>query len=253
MQKQVSGTGRSQDLTVARRLTVRKWASGCDSYVTPAFQIKARFFVPCPQQLEPKNLMVLSKRKRDGEFVIWTPSSQASTSNQAAVVHGQTTATEPSTPPPAKKTRVNPPRSTRSATASATAEALPPPPKPAPKAKKPRAPRGKKAQAPAAQALAPESTIPPPATSDTPQPGPSSSQLPPTAPARKARKGKQKADPNAEPSGSQPEKRQAQFKPRCPQNILDRVQRVMTQRFVFLLVVMVDNFVRLTFTMLGFS
>jgi hypothetical protein len=197
--------------------------------------------------------MVLSKRKRDGDFVIWTPPSQTSTSNHAQVVQGQAAVTEPSTPP-AKKTRLNPPRSTRSATVSTTAEALPPPPKPAAKAKKPRAPRGKKAQAAAASAPAPERTLPPPATySYIPQAGPSSSQLPPTATAPKARKRKQKADPNAEPSGSQPEKRQAQFKPRCPQNILDRVQRVMTQRFVFPLVVMVGNSVRFTFTVLGSS
>jgi hypothetical protein len=162
--------------------------------------------------------MVLSKRRRDGQFIVWTPSSQAETSNQANLAQQQPVVDEP----PAKRTRVNPSRPARYPT---TTEGSPPPPKAAPKAKKPRAPRGKKAAA----APAPEPTPPPPVA--IPQVGPSSSQLPPPAPARKARKGKQKADPNAEPEG-QPEKRQAQFKPRCPQNILDRVQRVMTQRYV---------------------
>ena len=168
--------------------------------------------------------MVLSKRKRDGEFIIWTPPSQASSSNQANAGQQvqQPVMAEPSTPP-TKRTRVNPPRSIRRTT---TVEGSPPPPKPAPKAKKPRAPRGKKA------AVAAPEPIPILPSTVAAQAGPSSSQLPPPAPARKARKGKQKADPNAEPEG-QPEKRQAQFKPRCPQNILDRVQRVMTQRFVF--------------------
>jgi hypothetical protein len=162
--------------------------------------------------------MVLSKRTRDGDFIVWTPPSQAETSNQGNTVQQQPVMSEP----PAKRTRVNPPRSTR----YATAEDSPPPPKAASKGKKPRAPRGKKAAA--APALEP--ALPPPVAAS--QAGPSSSQFPPPAPVRKARKGKQKADPNAEAEG-QPEKRQAQFKPRCPQNILDRVQRVMTQRFVF--------------------
>ncbi|KIM36473.1 hypothetical protein M413DRAFT_31701 [Hebeloma cylindrosporum] len=161
--------------------------------------------------------MVLSKRRHDGEFVVWTPPSQAESSNQAHAVPQQPVVDEP----PAKRTRVNPSRSTRYTT---TTEGSPPPAKAAAKAKKPRAPRGKKA---AAAASAPEPALPSPV--GTGQAGPSSSQLAPPAPPAKARKGKQKADPNAE-SESQPEKRQAQFKPRCPQNILDRVQRVMTQR-----------------------
>lgn len=162
--------------------------------------------------------MVLSKRTRDGDFIVWTPPSQAEASNQGNTAQQQPVMSEP----PAKRTRVNPPRSTR----YSTAEDSPPPPKAASKAKKLRAPRGKKATA--APALEP--VLPPPVA--IPQAGPSSSQLPPPVPVRKARKGKQKADPNAEAEG-QPEKRQAQFKPRCPQNILDRVQRVMTQRYVF--------------------
>lgn len=178
--------------------------------------------------------MVLSKRRRDGEFIAWTPPSQAEPSNQANMTQQQPVVDEP----PAKRTRVNPSRSTRYTT---TTEGSPPPPKAASKAKKPRAPRGKKA-------AAAEPALPPPVA--TPYAGPSSSQLPPPppAPARKVRKGKEKADPNAEPEG-QPEKRQAQFKPRCPQNILDRVQRVMTQRcFLF----MVHNFVRFIFSLLEF-
>lgn len=49
--------------------------------------------------------------------------------------------------------------------------------------------------------------------------------MPSEPPLKKLRK---KADPNA----PQPEKRAAIFKKKCPQNILDRVERVMTQRRV---------------------
>ncbi|KAG6875995.1 hypothetical protein C0992_001493 [Termitomyces sp. T32_za158] len=55
--------------------------------------------------------------------------------------------------------------------------------------------------------------------SSTPVPGPSQP--------RKAARSRKNADPGA----PQPEKRDARFKKSCPQNILDRVARVMSQRF----------------------
>ncbi|KDR69269.1 hypothetical protein GALMADRAFT_230775 [Galerina marginata CBS 339.88] len=166
--------------------------------------------------------MVLSKRKRNGEFEAWTPPSQASMGAQGAPEAPDVTGPSP------KKTRTNPTRSSR----TTTSETVAPAPKPAP-VKKPRATRAKKA--PAAKQV-----TPPVASSSAPvyQAGPSQSVASTSyaapsasAPVKKGRgKGKKKADPDEDPSGSQPEKRQAIFKPKCPQNIWDRVERVMTQR-----------------------
>ncbi|KAF4615107.1 hypothetical protein D9613_013017 [Agrocybe pediades] len=153
--------------------------------------------------------MVL-KRKRGNEFVPFVPSSSQAEAAQP----------EPEREPEPKKPRSNPARNARpqsyneDAPARSAAPVPPPPPATAPPAKKPRAPRGKKATTVSAPATAPQAG---PSTAPAPEPTP--------APAKKGR-GKKKADPNAE----EPEKRLAQFKPRCPQNILDRVQRVMTQR-----------------------
>jgi len=111
----------------------------------------------------------------------------------------------------AKKLRVNPPRSARMALVAETSMSIPTTDLP----KKTRAPRKKKA------AVSIEPT--PDSGSSMPQAGPSQ----PTAPAKRGRKKKVTDD------GSEPEKRKAQFKPKCPQNILDRVGRVMTQRYLF--------------------
>jgi hypothetical protein len=45
------------------------------------------------------------------------------------------------------------------------------------------------------------------------------------------KKSRRKKDPNDD--DSKPEKRLAKFKPKCPQNILERVDRVMSQRYAF--------------------
>ena len=147
-------------------------------------------------------IMVL-KRKRGEEFVPYVSSSEtASISTQAP---GQET----------KTTRSNPPRSVRSQTATVAEPEAPP-------VKKARVPRGRKATA---SSTATTSNI---ATAS--QAGPSSAPRPSPAPAKRG-KGKKKVVDDQE--ASQPEKRGAAFKPKCPQNILDRVERTMTQRWVF--------------------
>ncbi len=78
--------------------------------------------------------------------------------------------------------------------------------------KKSRGPRKKKVDAPVA-------------SSSTAVAGPSQ----PSAPAKKGRKKKVANDINDDQP--EPEKRKAQFKPKCPQNILERVERVMSQRY----------------------
>jgi hypothetical protein len=109
-----------------------------------------------------------------------------------------------------KRTRTNPPRSARAVYAAQATMSVP---SDISLPKKMRAPRTKKAADPVEATLATSSSMP----------QPSSSQ--PAANAERGRK-KKVADDQSEP-----EKRKAQFKPRCPQNILDRVERVMTQRY----------------------
>lgn len=76
-----------------------------------------------------------------------------------------------------------------------------------------------------------------PPSSSPPQPSGSTSafQLPlndsPAPPAKRGRGGRKKAADAGSPA-PKPEKRGAIFKKKCPQNILDRVERVMTQRCV---------------------
>ncbi|GLB41179.1 putative RING finger domain protein [Lyophyllum shimeji] len=98
-------------------------------------------------------------------------------------------------PPPAKKSRTTsytPPAA--SASSAKVTHVQPPPPPP------------------------PQTAYP----SNDLEPGPSQPPPPPT-PSRS----RKKADPDQPP----PEKRGAVFKKKCPQNILDRVERVMSQRF----------------------
>ena len=108
--------------------------------------------------------------------------------------------------PGVKKTRTNPPRMVRMAPTAQTAassEIASP--------KRARVTRKRKV----AQA--------------SPEPGPSIPQAgssQPTAPAKRGRKKKVTDD-----TQSGPEKRKAIFRPQCPQNILERVERVMTQRY----------------------
>ena len=110
-------------------------------------------------------------------------------------------------PEASKRTRVNPKRSSRAA--ATTSE---------PPDKMPKRPAAKKARVRRAK----EQSVP--VMSEA---GPSQIAAPP--PPKRRRK---KAAPAEDASGSQPEKRGAVFKQSCPQNILDRVERVMTQRCV---------------------
>ena len=143
--------------------------------------------------------MVLRKRTRNDEL------ADHSSPDQPRMSMSQQANSLPSVEdiPPPKRTRTNPPRSAR-ATISKTTKA--------PAVKKKRASRAKKSSAPSQ-----------PTTSAVPEAGPS-----PPPP----KKGRKKADPAADANGSQPEKRGAVFKSKCPQNILDRQARVMTQRCV---------------------
>ena len=130
--------------------------------------------------------------------------------------------------PATKKTRSNPTRASRSKTtqAAGTFESVPV------ATKKPRASSAKKASASAAAEFEPTGVG---SSSAVPLAGPSQPSVSAPAPSKRGKgKGKKKADPDddAGPSGS-PEKRGAVFKPKCPQNIMERVHRVMTQRYVF--------------------
>ncbi|KAF9002785.1 hypothetical protein BDQ17DRAFT_1356812 [Cyathus striatus] len=161
--------------------------------------------------------MPLSKRKRDGEFELWTPSSCTAGASGSGVASGKTDVA-PSAgkqnieapavlkdsqydEPPAKRTRtrtgtISRPRKATTATTTTNAKG-----------------KGK------AKAVSP-----PAATSSTLAAGPSTSAVPASPPAKRSRKKAKDVD------SGQPEKRLAMFKPKCPQNIMDRVHRVMTQR-----------------------
>ena len=153
--------------------------------------------------------MVLSKRKRNGEFVVSDTSpnqSQMSMPQQA----------DPSMmPPDTSRTRVNPRRSSRVAASSELPAKLPKPPA----AKKARVSRAKQVSVPSQPTTSVLPVMPEAGSSEAAGPPP-------------PKRGRKKADPAAEASGSQPEKRGAVYKAKCPQNILDRVERVMTQRCV---------------------
>ncbi|KAF8070819.1 hypothetical protein FPV67DRAFT_1488842 [Lyophyllum atratum] len=145
--------------------------------------------------------MVLTKRKRDGEFIAWNPAGQAPA---------------PSTPsdlPTAKKPRTksttehSPPRTTRSSTKASHALAS-----------------YSTTSAAQTTSYAPPTmpvqvAHPSRPTRAYPEPGPSQ----PPKPSRS----RKKADTDQPPT----EKRGAIFKKSCPKNILDRVERVMSQRF----------------------
>jgi hypothetical protein len=154
--------------------------------------------------------MVL-KRKRGDEFV---------------PMHGQDP-TIPEQEPAVKRTRTNPPRSARTAVAAQITMSVPSDTAPP---KKTRAPRKKKVADPAEAVSVPmpqagpsQQAVPIQQAGPSQQAGPGPSR--PPAPVKRGRK--KKVDDGGQ---SEPEKRKAQFKPRCPQNILDRVERVMTQR-----------------------
>ena len=151
--------------------------------------------------------MVLRKRKRNEDVVASdTPPDQSQMSMGQA---------DPSTMPSdtSKRTRVNPRRSARVTASSELPDKTPKPPA----AKKARVSRAKQVPSQPTTSVLPE----------IPEAGSSQTAAPPPA-----KRGRKKADPAAVASGSQPEKRGAVFKANCPQNILDRVERVMTQRCV---------------------
>ncbi|KAJ6471811.1 hypothetical protein C8R47DRAFT_1147143 [Mycena vitilis] len=135
--------------------------------------------------------MVLEKRKRDGGFEPWRPSGASSPPPQV-----------PSSSPAASSSQVK---------AEADIAQAPPPLK-------------KRRKQPI---QTPKPTPKPTPVYPDPTPVASSSQtpLPPQPTPKKARR--KAGDPPAAPQ----EKRLAMFKKKCPQNILDRVERVMTQRF----------------------
>ena len=144
---------------------------------------------------------MVSKRKRNGEVSL--PNQPQMSMNQQP---------DMSPPEPVKKTRTNPPRSAKATSTASELRAK------APAVKKSRASRAKKPSAPTQPTT---STVP--AVSEA---GPSQPAAPPT------KKGRKKAVSAADTSGSQTEKRGAVFKSSCPQNIFDRVERVMAQRCV---------------------
>ncbi|KAG5644408.1 hypothetical protein DXG03_008575 [Asterophora parasitica] len=132
--------------------------------------------------------MVLTKRKRDGEFVVWAPSRQVS---DTSVVPER----------PAKKARTK------------TTDSYPPSTAAACSFSNWEVPSVKSAIPTASHV----SANPPAGFADElPQPGPSQ--------APKAARSRKKADAGA----PKPEKRGAIFKRSCPRNILDRVERVRT-------------------------
>ncbi|PPQ64818.1 hypothetical protein CVT26_002650 [Gymnopilus dilepis] len=149
--------------------------------------------------------------------------------------------------PATKKTRSNPTRASRSKTtqAAGTFESVPV------ATKKPRASRAKKASASAAAEFEPTGVG---SSSAVPLAGPSQPSVSAPAPSKRGKgKGKKKADPDdddAGPSGS-PEKRGAVFKPKCPQNIMERVHRVMTQRLFMIDRHRNDGELREEFSVLG--
>ncbi|KAG5721385.1 Mitogen-activated protein kinase kinase kinase 1 [Termitomyces sp. T112] len=138
--------------------------------------------------------MVLRKRKRDGEFITSTPAGQASMPSTVSEL------------PPVKKTRT---KSTKTSSMNASSS------RPAPTA-----------SCDTPEARLPLRTDTLPVVSYVPSTAPDSPEAGPSQPRKAARKRK-KADPDDPP----PEKRGATFKKSCPQNILDRVKRVMSQRF----------------------
>ncbi|KAJ7106984.1 hypothetical protein C8R44DRAFT_805057 [Mycena epipterygia] len=142
--------------------------------------------------------MVLEKRKRDGGFEPWRPAA-ASTSTPTASSSRLQTTDQVEGLPPAKKPRQEP---------------IP--------------------TIPFTPTRTPTASYPVKATN--PSPVASSSQVPSRSDSTPAKKARRKAgDPPAPktspPKAASPEKRGAVFKKKCPQNILDRVERVMSQRF----------------------
>lgn len=165
--------------------------------------------------------MVLNKRKRDGEFVPWTPGSQVSaseagpsdakktrTTSQSAMILKETTSTREAPTPTREIIQVTAaiPRAGPTPTTASIISA-----------------RGKNVTPYGSQeTLAPISYATP---APIPRAGPSQLIASGSSP-RKRSRGKKAA----EDAGGPIEKRAAKYKPKCPQNIRDRLERVRVQR-----------------------
>ncbi|KAJ7082650.1 hypothetical protein B0H15DRAFT_852239 [Mycena belliarum] len=136
--------------------------------------------------------MVLQKRQRDGGFEPWIPAGSPSNSTPTALSSRIQANDDADELPPKKKSRLS------------TVPLTPIPATPA------------KRKTPASPQIA---------LSSSSQAHLESNSTPPD------QKGRKKVVETAAVADSPPEKRGAMFKKRCPQNILDRVDRVMTQRF----------------------
>ncbi|KAG6845270.1 hypothetical protein H0H87_011679 [Tephrocybe sp. NHM501043] len=168
--------------------------------------------------------MVLSKRKRDGEFFTWSRAGEAPA--PAAMLEI----------PAAKKARTS---------SKASSVSLTPAPGPSLSSKK-------RMQTGQTSPYTSEVSYLPPRAETLPQVSrggydmPSSSQPGPSKPSKGGRSRK-KADADA----PKPEKRGAIFKKSCPKNILDRVERVMSQRFFMIDRQRLPGELRETFSVLG--
>ncbi|KAG6852372.1 hypothetical protein C0991_000279 [Blastosporella zonata] len=166
--------------------------------------------------------MVLSKRKRDGEFVAWTPAEQMPS--------------QPVVPdiPPAKKSRAQAKASSTSLLSASSSKVSMQPLRTA------------SYDTPEVSYLSPGAETPPTGSYGAPYTAQSSSQAGPSQP-QETVKSRKKADPNA----PKPEKRGAIFKKSCPKNILDRVERVMSQRFFMIDRQRMPGELKETFSVLG--
>ncbi|PPQ68076.1 hypothetical protein CVT24_002940 [Panaeolus cyanescens] len=185
--------------------------------------------------------MVLLKRNQDGEFVEWRSSDAGPSSQPHTTVHA--TPTPATQEPPAKRPRLAAP-APAPVVVPAKTNAVPP-----------RTPRGSRSKA--------TPTVNP--ADHLSQTGPSSMSLPSASQTNShiqtpTKRGRQKAVaaaaeiPSSQPSESQSqpeEKRQARFKPKPPQNILERLGRVMTQRMFMIDRTRRDGELREEFSVLG--
>ena len=156
------------------------------------------------------SLTMVLKRKQGDEFVPWTSSSQGQQDTQSL----------PELSPP-KRTRRSSVLAANAIAAHSTMTVSTPIQR-----TKTRTARGRNSST----AIVPtvSAPIPPAIAGPSVYPQAGSSQPSVSAPAKRGRKKKAVADSD-EP---EPEKRRARFKPSCPQNIMDRVERVRSQRCV---------------------
>ncbi|KAG6911411.1 hypothetical protein DXG01_016508 [Tephrocybe rancida] len=160
--------------------------------------------------------MVLTKRKRDGEFVAWTPAGQKPAPTLAPEI------------PPAKKARTKAHHTSSAMGASASSS-----------------PIGNASSQPARTASHATSSggvsyLPPRAET-----------IPRASQVSYAPQPTQAAKPRKNADAPKPEKRGARYKVSCPKNILDRVERVMSQRFFMIDRQRAPGELKETFSVLG--